>query len=101
MGIFIKNPETERVVRQLAAARGDTITATIDKVARAALVETREQALRRVRDAMSPEERLARMRASTEHFRRISGLDKQPSKPITKAEWDAMWPTGIPEIDNS
>jgi antitoxin VapB len=41
------------------------------------------------------------MRASTEHFRRISGLDKLPSDPITKAEWDALWPTGIPEIDNA
>ena len=37
MGIFIKNPETERVVRELAAARGDTITGVIDKIAREAL----------------------------------------------------------------
>lgn len=101
MGIFIKNPETERVVRELAALRGDTITGVIDSVARGALAAAREEELRRARAAMSPEERLARMRAATEHFRRISGLDKRPSTPVTKAEWDALWPTGIPEIDNS
>lgn len=101
MGIFIKNPETERVVRELAALRGDTITGVIDSVAREALMKSREEELRRARAAMSPEERLAKMRASTEHFRRISGLDKLPNTPITKAEWDALWPTGIPEIDNS
>ncbi|WP_172448623.1 type II toxin-antitoxin system VapB family antitoxin [Caulobacter mirabilis] len=97
MGIFIKNPETERVVRELAAARGDTITGVIDKLAREAL--EREQA------AAASSERtlrnLAQMRASNERFRRISGLDKQPARPVTKAEWDALWPTGIPEIDDA
>lgn len=101
MSIFIKNPETERVVRELAAARGDTITGVIDKLAREALQAAREEELRRARAALSPEERLAKMRAATDHFRRISGLDKRPSTPVTKAEWDALWPTGIPEIDNS
>jgi|GEM_PF-1018853 len=97
MGIFIKNPETERVVRALAAARGDTITGVIDKLARAAL--DREQA-----PAASPPRRLrtlAEMQASNERFRRLSGLDKQPVRPVTKAEWDALWPTGIPEIDDA
>lgn len=97
MGIFIKNPETERVVRELAAARGDTITGVIDKIAREALEREQTAATSPPR----PLRNLAQMRASTEHFRRISGLDKLPSDPITKAEWDALWPTGIPEIDNA
>lgn len=97
MGIFIKNPETERVVRQLAAVRGDTITGVIDKLAREAL--EREQAAATA--SPRPLRNLAQMRASNEHFRRISGLDKAPRKPVTKAEWDALWPTGIPEIDDA
>jgi antitoxin VapB len=94
MGIFIKNPETERVVRQVAALRGTTITGTIDALAREAL--SREQPKPRKRT-------LEEMRAATEAFRRASGLDKEPLpiRPMTKADWDALWPTGIPEIDNS
>jgi antitoxin VapB len=97
MGIFIKNPETERVVRELAALRGDTITGVIDSVAREAL--DREQAT--VASPVRGLRNLAQMRASNEHFRRISGLDKRPGRPVTKAEWDALWPTGIPEIDDA
>ena len=97
MGIFIKNPETERVVRELAAARGDTITGVIDKLAREALDREQATAVASAR----PLRTLAQMQASNERFRRLSGLDKQPSRPLTKAEWDAMWPTGIPEIDDA
>ena len=37
MGIFIKNPETEKIVREVAALRGTTITGAIDALAREAL----------------------------------------------------------------
>lgn len=97
MGIFIKNPETERVVRELAAARRDTITGVIDKLAREALEREQAGAASSARTLR----KLAQMRASNEHFRRISGLDKKPARPFTKAEWDALWPTGIPEIDEA
>lgn len=97
MGIFIKNPETERVVRELAALRGDTITGVIDSVAREALDREHAAATSSARTFYN----LAQMQAATDLFRRQSGLDKLPNDPITKAEWDALWPTGIPEIDNS
>jgi len=97
MGIFIKNPETERVVRELAALRGDTITGTIDQLAKAALEVERGIRARRARKARTIEE----MKAATDLFRRQSGLDRLSSEPVTKAEWDALWPTGIAEIDNA
>jgi antitoxin VapB len=96
MGIFIKNPETEKAVREIAALRGETITGVIGALAREALA--REVA----KQPMPNRKRtLEEMRAATAHFRRVSGLDKLPPKPVTKAEWDALWPTGIPEIDNA
>ena len=92
MGIFIKNPETEKVVREVAALRGSTITGVIDALAREALERERPRPRKRS---------LEEMRAATDRFRRESGLDKLPSTPVTKAEWDALWPTGIPEIDDA
>lgn len=96
MGIFIKNPETERIVREVAALRGTTITGAIDALAREALARDRQSVPRRKRT-------LEEMRAATVEFRRVTGLDKEPKplRPITKADWDALWPTGIPEIDNA
>lgn len=92
MGIFIKNPETEKVVREVAALRGTTITGVIDTLAREALERERPRPRKRS---------LEEMRAATDRFRQESGLDKQPSTPLTKAEWDVLWPTGIAEIDNA
>jgi antitoxin VapB len=97
MGIFIKNPETERVVRELAALRGDTITGVIDSVAREALDREQSTAASSGRTLRN----LAQMQAATDLFRRQSGLDKLSNDPVSKAEWDALWPTGIPEIDNA
>jgi hypothetical protein len=96
MGIFIKNPETEKIVREVAALRGTTITGAIDALAREALA----------RDQLRVEPRkrtLEEMRAATAEFRRATGLDREPKplRPITKADWDALWPTGIPEIDDA
>jgi antitoxin VapB len=106
MGIFIKNPETERVVREVAALRGDTITGVIDALAREALAR---EALARealAREAPAPLHRkrtLEEMRAATAEFRRATGLDQEPKplRPFIKADWDALWPTGIPEIDDA
>jgi antitoxin VapB len=92
VGIFIKNPEVERKARKLAKLKGKSLTAAI------------EGALdRELREQLPPERRpsLEEMRAATERFRRVAGLDKGPYKPITKAEWDAMWPLGIAEIDEA
>lgn len=43
MGIFIKNPETEKIVREIAALRGTTITSAIDTLAREALERERQR----------------------------------------------------------
>ena len=92
MGIFIKNPETERKVRELANRRGSTLTAAIDQAL--------DQALKAEASAPRAKKTLEEIRAATDRFRRATGLDKLPSAPVSKAEWDALWPTGIPEIDN-
>jgi len=92
MGIFIKNPETERKVRELAQRRGSTLTAAIDQAL--------DQALRAENNTQRPKKSLEEIRAATDRFRRATGLDKLPSTPVSKAECDALWPTGISEIDN-
>jgi antitoxin VapB len=92
MGIFIKNPEVERKARELATLEGKTLTAVIE----AALDQ-------RLAAASQPRRRptLAEMEAATDEFRRAIGLDKIEVKPMTKQEWDDLWPTGIPEIDEA
>jgi antitoxin VapB len=92
MGIFIKNPEVERKARELATLEGKTLTAVIE----AALDQ-------RLAAASQPRRRptLAEMEAATDEFRRAIGLDKIAVKPMTKKEWDDLWPTGIPEIDEA
>jgi antitoxin VapB len=92
MGIFIKNPEVERKARELAALEGTSLTAAI-----AAAVDQRLEEKRRSRRRPTVEEMLA----ATDEFRRKIGLDKMTPKPMTKADWDALWPTGIPEIDDA
>jgi antitoxin VapB len=93
MGIFIKNPEVERKARELARLTGRTLTGAIE----AAL----DQRLSELPPPPSRRPTLEEMRVATDEFRRISGLDKAPYRPFTKAEWDALWPTGIPEIDEA
>jgi antitoxin VapB len=92
MGIFIKNPEVERKVRELARREGKTLTAVIE----AALDQ-------QLAAATQPRRRptLAEMEAATDEFRRAIGLDGIEVKPMTKKEWDDLWPTGIPEIDEA
>jgi antitoxin VapB len=82
MGIFIKNPETERAVREIAALRGETITGVIGALAREALE----------RETPSPPKRrptLAEMMAATDEFRRAVGLDKRKLN-VTKADFDEL-----------
>lgn len=92
MGIFIRNPETERVVRELAAMRGVTLTDAIETAARRALEEERAKT--------KPKRTLESMLAATAEFRRQCGADEVPYRPVTKEEWDALWPTGVEEYDN-
>jgi antitoxin VapB len=92
MGIFIKNPKVERKARELAALEGKTLTAVIE--------EALDQQLAR---CSRPHARptYAEMQAATDEFRRKIGLDKIKVEPMTKKDWDDLWPTGIPEIDNA
>jgi antitoxin VapB len=95
MGIFIKNPEVERKVRELARRRGVSITAAIGDAL------DRELALETAKDRKRRRPTLAELRAATDEFRRIAGLDKAPPKPMSKADWDALWPTGVDELDQA
>ena len=93
MGIFIKNPQVERKARELARISGKSLTAAIE--------EAIDDKLSRAAPLPGKARTLEEMRAATDAFRRAAGLDKGPYRPITKREWDAMWPTGIPEIDEA
>jgi len=92
MGIFIKNPEVERKARELAALKGKSLTAVIE-----------EGLDRQLADRPKPRPRptLEEMQRATDEFRRTIGLDKVKPEPMTKKDWDALWPTGIPEIDET
>ena len=92
MGIFIKNPEVERKARELAALEGKTLTAVIE--------EALDRQLAR-RPAPCKRPTLEEMQRATDDFRRAIGLDKVEVKPMTKKDWDDLWPTGIPEIDEA
>ena len=93
MGIFIKNPEVERKARELARLTGQSLTASIEAALDRQLLEQSARCGRR--------RTVAEIHEATERFRRVSGLDKVAYKPFTKADWDALWPTGIPEIDEA
>jgi len=91
MGIFIKNPEVERKARELARLTGKTLTAVIEQALDQQLAERSSHCDRRPT--------VEEVHEATERFRRLSGLDKAPYRPFTKTDWDSLWPTGIPEID--
>lgn len=97
MGLFIKNPEVERMARELAALKGTSMTAAL-----AAVLEA-ELRLEKARAGQAPRRRrnLEEMRAATARFRRQAGLEGKRFEPVSKGEWDALWPTGIPEIDEA
>lgn len=83
MGIFIKNPETERKARELAKLRGGSLTAVIDAALEAALVEEREKTSTRP-SANEIEAASARLRAAI-------GIDRKPQPPVVREEFDALW----------
>ncbi len=95
MGLFIKNPEVERKVRDVARRRGVSITAAVGEAF------DREIALDEAKARKPPRPTLAELRAATDEFRRVSGLDKTSHKPPTKADWDALWPSGVDELDKA
>ena len=82
MSIFVRNPETERKVRELAALEGATLTSAIEVAV--------DEALTRRRPTPRPKRTLEEMIAATERFRKAAGLDK-PHEPITKADFDALY----------
>jgi antitoxin VapB len=92
MGIFIKNPEVERKARELAKLTGKTLTSVIEEGLDRQIAEARRGA--------STKPTFEELHQATERFRRAIGLDKITPEPMTKADWDALWPTGIPEIDS-
>jgi antitoxin VapB len=96
MGIFIKNPEVERKARELAALKGKSLTAVIEEGLDRQLAEQTQQPKPSARRPTVEE-----MIEATERFRRKIGLDKVKVEPMTKRDWDALWPTGIPEIDDA
>jgi len=83
MGIFIKNPETERKARELARLRGDSLTAVIDAALEDALVEERAKTQERP-TADDIEAASARLRAAI-------GLDRREQPPVLREEFDALW----------
>ncbi len=93
MGIFIKNPEVERKARELARLTGRSLTATIEQAVDDGLAKARPEPKKKMT--------VAEIEDATERFRKRIGLDRVKIRPMTKADWDALWPTGIPEIDNS
>ncbi|HEY1752864.1 MAG TPA: type II toxin-antitoxin system VapB family antitoxin [Caulobacteraceae bacterium] len=81
MGIFIKNPDVERKVRELAALRGVSLTEAVDEA-----LESQLERVRADRRRPSYEEIIA----ATDEFRRKTGLD-QAQLNVTRADFDALW----------
>ncbi len=81
MGIFIKNPETERKARELARLRGQTLTAAIDGALDHALAVESPP----IRKARTMEE----IEAATDELRRRLGLDKVKVV-VTREDFDAL-----------
>ena len=80
MAILIKNPETERKARELAALKGETITGVIDA------------ALDRELELARPKRRrptVAEMVAATDRLWEEAGI-QGPLPPVTKEEWDEI-----------
>lgn len=81
MGIFIKNPEVERKVRELAALRGVTLTEAVDEALECQLKTVRAKQGRPTYDEII---------AATDEFRRAAGLDKAKLN-VTRTDFDALW----------
>lgn len=79
MAFHVRDPETDRVVRRLAALKGATITETIRTACDAELST--------VKETMTKEERYARMRAIREEIAKFPVNEKAV---IDKAFFDAL-----------
>jgi antitoxin VapB len=79
MAILIKNPETERKARELAALKGESITGVIDGALDRALAE----ALPKRRPTA------AEIIAATDRMRARAGI-RGPVPPVTREEWDEI-----------
>jgi antitoxin VapB len=79
MAFHIRDPQTDRVVRELAAARGVTLTEAVRSAC--------DEALRNVARPLSKDERHARMRAVRE---KLAQLPRNENVVIDKAFFDAL-----------
>lgn len=92
MGLFIKNPNTERKARELASIDGKSLTAAIEDALDAALAQRR---------AARPRPTLESLMAATAAMHAACGYVPGSSPPVTKEEWDELNETGFPEIDDA
>jgi hypothetical protein len=92
MSITIRNAQVERKVRELARLTGRTLTAAVDHAL--------DQELARQPAPTRRRPTIEEMRAATDVFRKTVGLDQRKVTPMTKRDWDNLWPLGIPEIDD-
>jgi antitoxin VapB len=81
MGIFIKNPDVERKVREVARRKGVSITAALDAAFDRELAELPPPTKART---------MQELREATDRFRKAVGLDKRKLN-VTKADFDALW----------
>lgn len=79
MAFHVRDRETDRVVRELAATKGVTLTEAIRSAC--------DQALQNARQEMTKDERYARMRAIREELAR---MPQDESVVIDKAFFDAL-----------
>ncbi|GLK75159.1 hypothetical protein GCM10008171_04130 [Methylopila jiangsuensis] len=79
MAFHVRDPETDRVVRALAAAKGTSLTDTIRDACEKALAEASRAAER--------ERRLAAIRVIQE---RLAAHPDDPNVVIDKAFWDSL-----------
>jgi antitoxin VapB len=90
MAILIKNPETERKARELAARKGQSITGAIDAALDRELAAT---------PAVLRKPTLEEAMAATERFRKAVGLEGVKLN-ATRETFDALWEDDEPGGDH-
>lgn len=81
MGIFIRNAETERDIRELAVREGISLTEAVS-------VSVKDRLAKAPPAKRKPT--FEEMVAATDEFRKAIGLDK-PHAPITKEDFDDLY----------
>ncbi|MFN9928711.1 MAG: type II toxin-antitoxin system VapB family antitoxin [Phenylobacterium sp.] len=90
MPVLIKNPDTERKIREVASLHGETLTGAVDRAM------DRELAAARPPKRRTAEEILA----AAAGLREEAGV-WEPLPPMTKADWDEINEVpGFPEDDD-